>query len=305
MSSFEFSRYDMLPNATTEGALIPGCLVLEGGGWRGLYTQGVLDAMMEESVNLQTVIGVSAGAMSSLAYASGQIGMSARINLKYRRDPRYCGFGAIREEHGMTGFTYFFREILPKSGFDWSRISPDRRLVSVVSNCNTGRTEYMEYGHCNFKKAVAASATVPYVSRPVVIRGVPYLDGGCTERIPYPWALAEGYKKIVIVRTRHREYLKEEKSGHLANKIFYQHWPNLKNALDRSAKEYNDCIRRITRDEANGMIFVQAPEEPVTVSRFEKDMEKLGCLYETGYREMKNRIPELKKYLGIDGVGKA
>ena len=220
MTNKVFSRYERLPNATTNGELIPGCLVLEGGGWRGLYTQGVLDAMMEESINLQTVIGVSAGSMSSLAYASGQIGMSARINLKYRRDPRYCGFGAIREEHGMTGFTYFFREIIPKSGFDWNRISPDRRLVSVAANCNTGRPEYFEYGHCNFEKAVAASATVPYVSRPVVIKGVPYLDGGCTERIPYQWALEEGYKKIVIVRTRHRGFFKEENSGHITNKVF-------------------------------------------------------------------------------------
>ena len=81
-----FSRYDQLPNAVTDGNLIPGCLILEGGGWRGLYTQGVLDAMMEEDINIQTVIGVSAGSMSSLSYASGQIGMSARINLKYRLD---------------------------------------------------------------------------------------------------------------------------------------------------------------------------------------------------------------------------
>ena len=302
MTDKVFSRYDRLPNATTDGSLISGCLVLEGRGWRGLYTQGVLDAMMEEGINIQTVIGVSAGSMSSLAYASGQIGLSARINLKYRRDPRYCGLGSIWEEHGMTGFTYFFREIAPACGFDWSRISPGRRLVAVASNCVTGRPEYFEYGRSNFKKAVAASATVPYVSRPVVIKGVPYLDGGCTERIPYSWALHEGYKKIIIVRTRHREFFKKD-SGHLANAVFYHAWPKLKKALDRSAENYNTCIRRISQDEAAGKIFVQAPEEPVKVSRFEKDMEKLGCLYETGYREMKERMPELKRYLGIVHAG--
>ena len=36
------------------------------------------------------------------------------------------------------------------------------------------------------------------------------------------------------------------------------------------------------------------------VSRFEKDMEKLGCLYETGYKEMKSRMPELKSYLEVE-----
>ena len=48
MNNKKFSRYDQLPNTVTNGELIPGCLILEGGGWRGLYTQGVLDAMMEE-----------------------------------------------------------------------------------------------------------------------------------------------------------------------------------------------------------------------------------------------------------------
>ena len=106
-----------------------------------------------------------------------------------------------------------------------------------------------------------------------------------------------GIKKIIIVRTRHREFFKKKRDGQIANAIFYHSWPNLKKALDRSAEEYNTCIRQINLDEEAGKIFVQAPEEPVTVSRFEKDMEKLGCLYETGYREMKERIPELKRYL--------
>ena len=214
-----YSRYNELPNAVTDSPLIPGCLILVGGGWRGLYTQGALDAMMEEDINIQTVIGVSAGSMSSLSYSSGQIGMSARINLKYRPDTRYCGLGSVIEEHGMTGFTYFFKEVAPACGFDWSRISPERRLVAVASNCETGKPEYFEYGHCNFPKAVAASATVPYVSRPVVIKGVPYLDGGCTMRIPYQWALDEGYEKIVVIRTRDRGYRKNENDGRIANAL--------------------------------------------------------------------------------------
>lgn len=297
MNNKKFSRYDQLPNTVTNGELIPGCLILEGGGWRGLYTQGVLDAMMEEDINLQTVIGVSAGSMSSLSYASGQIGMSARINLKYRHDPRYCGISAIREEHGMTGFTYFFHTIVPENGFDWNRISPERRLASVASNCNSGQPEYFEYGHCDFEKAVAASATVPYFSRPVLINGIPYLDGACTERIPYQWALDEGYQKIVIIRTRHRGYFKDENSRHIASTVFYHSRPKLKTALDTAAVRYNSCIRQISLDETAGKIFVQAPEEPVTVGNFEKDLEKLGSLYEAGYREMKKRIPELKAYL--------
>lgn len=292
-----FSRYNEIPEGLASGPLTKGCLILEGGGWRGLYTQGALDAMMEEGIRLQCVIGVSAGSLSSLAYASGQIGMSARINLKYRNDPMYCGTGSLRIEHGMTGFTYFFKKVVPECGYDWNLIPKDMRLVAVAANCLTGEAEYFEYGHCNFEKAVAASATVPYVSRPVVIKKVPYLDGGCAERIPYRWALDEGYDKIMVIRTRDRNYRKEEKEYKALNRLFYWQYPKLRESLETSGHRYNACLERLYADEKEGKIFMQAPKETVKVGRFEKDLEKLGTLYETGYREMKGRLPLLKDYL--------
>ena len=42
-------------------------LVLEGGGMRGLYTIGVLDAMMEYDIWTDYVIGVAAGACNGAA----------------------------------------------------------------------------------------------------------------------------------------------------------------------------------------------------------------------------------------------
>ena len=66
-----------IPQGRASDALVPGCLVLEGGAFRGLYTQGFLDVMMERGLNLSCVIGVSAGALAGVNYVSGQIGRSA------------------------------------------------------------------------------------------------------------------------------------------------------------------------------------------------------------------------------------
>ena len=43
-------------------------LVLEGGAMRGMYTAGVLDVMMENHVEVDGVIGVSAGAVFGCNY---------------------------------------------------------------------------------------------------------------------------------------------------------------------------------------------------------------------------------------------
>ena len=40
-------------------------LVLEGGGMRGMFTAGVLDALMEKNIQIDKIIGVSAGALFS------------------------------------------------------------------------------------------------------------------------------------------------------------------------------------------------------------------------------------------------
>ena len=38
-------------------------LVLEGGGMRGLYSQGVIDAFLDAGIKVDGLVGVSAGAL--------------------------------------------------------------------------------------------------------------------------------------------------------------------------------------------------------------------------------------------------
>lgn len=61
-----------IPDGRASEAVTEACLVLEGGAFRGLYTQGFLDAMMKNDLNLSCVIGVSAGALAGINYVSGR-----------------------------------------------------------------------------------------------------------------------------------------------------------------------------------------------------------------------------------------
>ena len=73
-----YKDLDKIPTGHARGQLTKGCLVVEGGAFRGMYNQGVMDFLMENGLNFECVIGVSAGAMAALNYASGQIGRSAK-----------------------------------------------------------------------------------------------------------------------------------------------------------------------------------------------------------------------------------
>ena len=88
--------------------------------------------------------------------------------------------------------------------------APSRHLAVSATNLITGKTRYFEKGKCDIFKAAQASASVPFISQPVIIDDIPYLDGGCSEQIPYGYAKLSGQKKIMVVRTREKEFRKKE-----------------------------------------------------------------------------------------------
>ena len=296
MKTYRF--VDHLPSGRASESITPGCLVLEGGGWKGLYTAGVLDALMRNDINLATTVGISAGALFGGGYVTGQIGWAARIDLTYRHDPNYCGIGAFRVDHGITGFTYLYDTLLRAYPMDEERLARgDRRFLVGATNVLTGQLEYFENGQCDIKRAIQASATVPYVSQPVMIGGIPYLDGGCAEKIPYRWAEQNGEGPIVVVKTREWTFRRKEGLPAIA-KAMYGKYPAFLDSMAKAAASFNRMTDELYEADRSGRVFVMAPSKPVTVSRFEGDMDKLGDLYWLGYRDMQSRMPELKRFLG-------
>lgn len=292
-----YRHLDKLPSGRAGDKLTNGCIVLEGGGWKGLYTLGVLDCLMMNDINFTSVAGCSAGALSGVGYLSGQIGWGARIDLTYRHDQNYCGIGALLRDGGITGFSYLFKNVIKDLPLDKKRLSaPTRRFAVSATNLLTGQVEYFEMGKCNLSRAVQASATVPFVSKPVLINGVPYLDGGCAEKIPFPWAEQSGEKKVIVVRTRELSYRRKPGISKIAN-VMYRKYPNLLKSMEKTNENFNTMVDMLEEKSDSGEIFLIAPSKPVTVTRFDGDMDKLGALYWLGYHDMKNRLNELRDYL--------
>ena len=70
-------------------------LVLEGGAMRGLYTAGVIDTFLKEKIDVDTIIGVSAGALFGMNYKSkqiGRVGSIRRISFTTSEITRYFSF---------------------------------------------------------------------------------------------------------------------------------------------------------------------------------------------------------------------
>lgn len=301
MTHKTYSGFDRLPNGLASDIVTPGCLVLEGGALRGTYSVGVMDAMMEADLNLACTIGVSAGALNGISYVSGQIGRSARSPLRFRHDPRYFGLGAFLRNRSPFGFDFMFGELSKTlDPLDMKRfLRPERRFVAVATNCLTGRPEYFEKGHCtDIMLATRASSTMPYISQMVRMDGAPYLDGGCSCKIPLAWALENKFPAIVVIKTRPEAYRRNPEAGKkLAQLCYGRKWPALAQSLAQSNADYNRLCDETDSLRRQGRIFVISPSRFMDIGRMEKDLEKLGEWYWLGYRDAQNVLPELKAYL--------
>lgn len=298
MSNNVYSNLDRIPSGSASDSITEGCLVLEGGAFRGLYTQGVLDALMIHDINLRCTIGVSAGAMAGMNYVAGMIGRSARANLGFRHDSRYVGVESLKKAHSVINLDFVLKDYNAIELLNVRRFfDPNRRFVAVATNCDTGEAMYFDRDYCgNIMDAIKASASMPFVTPMVNVDGIPCLDGGAACKIPYQWAIDQGYEKIVVIKTRENGFRKKESTHNPAQKVYRSHQA-FAAAVDSSSHNYNLQCDEIEQLEPSGRIFVIAPSKKVTVSRVEGDMEKLGKLYWEGCNDALNCMDALKEYL--------
>ena len=277
-------------------------LLLEGGSLRGLYTAGVLDILMEHDLYFPAVAGVSAGALNAYNYVAHQPGRAASINLRYRHDRRYFGPLAAVKGGSLFGLQFLLHDIEKEVPFDEETfLNGGQRMIAVATCVETGKAAYFEKGSpdLDFKEAVRASASLPLASVPVKIGGNTYLDGGCACPIPINWALKQGFDKIVVVTTREKGFRKKQPSQRMVDLYddFYGDKPLFLATLLTQEMRYNALLDQIDELEAEGRIHVIRPDEPIDISRFEGDTQKLTELYIRGYKEMQQKLDGMLQYL--------
>lgn len=275
-------------------------LVLEGGGFRGMYTCGVIDVFMENGICFDEVVGVSAGAAFGCNIKSKQIGRALRYNKRFCRDSRYSGLKSFIK----TGDLYnkeFAYGIVPTilDPFDTKTFRENPLKFTVVcTDIHTGNPVYHEIqnGDATDIEWIRASASIPIVSKPVKPDGYELLDGGVSDSIPVNWML-ERSDKTVIVLTRDKSYHKEPmKYIHLLKKAFKE-YPNLQKALENRYIVYNKTLDEIEQLEREGKVFVIRPSKPIACAMIEKDPDHLQEIYDIGRRDALHYLEDLKKYL--------
>lgn len=283
--------------------MINATMVLEGGATRGVFTSGVLDYLMEKEIYLSHIIGVSAGSCNAVDYVSKQIGRTRDCVIHREKEYNYyCGIAKAVKQKSILDMDMVFEKYPNKIfPFDFDTyFASEMECEIVTTNCETGKAEYMteDSDRERLMKMCRASSSMPLVSPMVTVDGTPYLDGGLADSIPIGRSVKKDNKKIVVVLTRNPGYRKKPMTKGMANmyRKAYKSYPALVHtSILRNAK-YNYQTEIVERLEKEGKIFVLRPLIP-TVSRLEKDYDKMMNFYEHGYYLMRREYDRLMKYL--------
>ena len=275
-------------------------LVLEGGGMRGLFSAGVLDALLElKDLSVNGIVGVSSGALFGVNYVSKQKERAVRYNKKYADDKRYMGlYSWITTGNAVNKDFAFYKLPCKLDVFDNETFKKAKTdFYVVMTNVESGKPEYVliedAFAQMEYLRATSA---LPFASKIIEINGKKYLDGGISDSIPIDFCESLGYDKIIAVLTRPEGTYKEDKLGFLY-KLVYRKYPNLVNSLLNMATDYEKVLAKIKDLENKGKIFVLRPPEVLKIGRLEKNRDKIQKVYDTGLNTGLKELDNIVKYL--------
>ena len=279
-------------------------LVLEGGGFRGIFTAGILDAFLENNLHFPYLIAVSAGAAYGVSYVSRQAGRNLAVN-RVVGDRRYCSFGHFIKTGNYFNWDFVYREVpMHVVPFDYQAFETSGTVFRVgLTDCETGEAEFYNLeGHSpeRFRDLLAATSALPLISKMQRYNGRLYMDGGIADAVPVTRALAEGNERLVVILTRPAGYRKKASLTERSFPMIYRNFPRLAAVFRERVDRYNRSLDHLEQLEAEGRIFVIRPPQPVLVSRMENNPEKLDVAFKLALDHGRKLIPALRNWISVD-----
>jgi predicted patatin/cPLA2 family phospholipase len=258
-------------------------LVLEGGGLRGAFVAGVLAEFEREKLRFSHVYATSAAAASAAYLLAGQIEGALRIWKDRTHGEQLISPLHLLRGRGLMdieGLVRVFQGELDARGV----ASSATQLRVAVTNCNTGCADHVAVTEQNLFHLLRATMALPVVyGRVVDVDGVPYIDGGIADAIPFQAPLALSPNRVIVVSPRPLGYRKAQiRFGGDLLRYNYRAFPEVWPALRNRWECYNRTIVKLEALERLGQVEVIRPETPLPASRMTRDRARIIQTLELG-----------------------
>lgn len=262
-------------------------LIVEGGGMRGIFTAGVLDAFMEAKFDpFDLYIGVSSGALNLSSHLAGQYRRNYEVITKYGTHPEFINFKKFIKGGHLMDMDWMFDICQREYPVDVEaavKSLKGKQFFMVSTDIQTGEAVYLEPNANNWEVYAKASSTLPLVYRsPVYINGRRYMDGGLSDPLPVQEAYRRGVTRIVLLRTRPYDYRKQRSTSTYINALLFRKFPAFKQAVLQHPATYNRALKYIHQPPLGLEIVHIAPTHALASHRTTRDIVALNQDYHLG-----------------------
>lgn len=278
-------------------------LIMEGGAMRGLFTAGVIDVFMENNIDFDGAVGVSAGAAFGCNIKSKQIGRALRYNTRFCKEWRYCSIRSWLLTGDLYGSKFDYQllpsvldpwdtETFTKNPMEFWCVATDMHTAEpLYHKCTDGGKEDLLW--------IQGSASMPIVSKPVHVDDKEIADGGCADSVPLKFFEEKGYDRNVVILTQPADYRKKpyDKKMLMIMKTALHKYPLLYEELRDRWQAYNAEIASVVKEEQEGKVYVIRPEKALNIGSVCHDPDELKRVYIEGRTCALNQLQQIQEYL--------
>lgn len=268
-----------------------------GGGFRGIYGCGVLDACLDMGIMFDYAVGVSAGSANLFSYLARQGGRNYVFYTEYGFRKQYASLGNFLRRGNYVDLDYVYSTLSNSDGenpldYDTFAANPAEFYV-VACDARTGEAAYLgrDFISRDNYQVCKASSALPVACRPQRVGDRLYFDGGMADPVPIEKAFRDGCDKVVLILTRPRNSLRTPKDDATFARLLKLRYPKAARELSLRYKKYNDAVALAGEYEKQGKLLVVAPDSIGHMTTLKRTKEDMDMLYEKGLRDAK-KIPE-------------
>ncbi len=278
-------------------------LVVGGGGMRGAYVAGMLDALAAAGLQpaFDEVYGASSGSFTAAAFLTGDAGSCARsfpedLATKTFIDMRRLGTG--RPVVNLDHLCHEVLEVRKPMSWEGVRDSPAPLHVVATDTADLAPHTLAPVTVADWKQAMRASACIPLLAGPPVrFAGRRWIDGSVGEPLAMARALRGGATHVLVMLCRGTADLHGDADAGLSlwARALDRLVPGL-GTVAQGSRRYGADLRLVTDaahpDRGPGHLMAIGPQRSLGMGALCVEPETVGEAVRIGYSSVVSAIQE-------------
>ncbi|MDC0249749.1 patatin-like phospholipase family protein, partial [Flavobacteriales bacterium] len=228
-------------------------LVIEGGGFKSVFSAGVLDSFLMNKFNpFDIYIGVSSGAMALSYYITNQYKTYFSLSKEVSMNNKFLSYTHALSEQGYMDLKFLAEYAKKNNPLELQNLkesTENKQFYIVGTSLDNGKAIYLQPTKQNIYKCLRATSSLPFFTKgKCKINGADLMDGAWSDPIPVKSAADFGASKIIVIRPH--------PLGHKVNGLSYLgllagYWwknkPELRDNFFKEDNKYNEAVDFLTK----------------------------------------------------------